>query len=85
MGIISYLFVGLIVGAIARTLVSGPHRLGCLGTSVLGVLGAIVGGTVLNVLGGDGFELSGAGFLGSVFGAVIILVVAKKLGGSSKR
>ena len=68
--------MGLIVGAIARTLVRGQHRLGCIGTSALGMLGSIVGGTVVNAFAGRGLEVAPSGFFGSLLGAVIVLVLA---------
>lgn len=80
MGLLSWMLAGLIVGAIARFLVRGPHALGCIGTIGLGILGSIVGGTVLSALNGDGFEVRGTNFLGSVFGAVLLLVLARLFG-----
>lgn len=80
MGLISWLVTGLIVGAIARLLVRGPQNLGCIGTSVLGILGSIVGGTLFNALTGNGLELRTSGFLGAVAGAVILLVLARLFG-----
>lgn len=78
-GLLVYLLVGLIIGMFARALVAGNHRLGCFGTAGLGILGSFVGGTLWSVLSGNGLRLSAAGFIGSVFGAVIVLVAAKKL------
>ncbi|MEL7157831.1 MAG: GlsB/YeaQ/YmgE family stress response membrane protein [Actinomycetota bacterium] len=84
MGLLSWLLTGLIVGAIARFLIPGPHHLGCIGTSVLGILGSIVGGTIFNALAGDGFELQTSGFLGAVFGAAVLLVLGRVLGGGQR-
>ena len=80
MGLLSWILAGLIVGAIARFLVRGPHPLGCIGTIGLGIFGSIVGGTVLNVLAGRGLDVAPSGFLGSVFGAVLLLVLARLFG-----
>ncbi|MGH1504555.1 MAG: GlsB/YeaQ/YmgE family stress response membrane protein [Acidimicrobiales bacterium] len=81
MGVLGWLLSGLIIGAIARFLVRGPHHLGCIGTIGLGMIGSLVGGTALNALGGNGLELSGSGFFGSVFGAVLVLVLARLFSG----
>jgi len=81
MGLISWLLTGLIVGAIARLLVKGPHHLGCIGTSFLGILGSFVGGTLLGAITGDGFELQAAGFFGALAGAIMLLVLGRILGG----
>ncbi len=66
-------------------LVRGHHNIGCIGTSVLGILGSVVGGTLLNAVAGNGFELKTSGFLGAVFGAVVLLVFARLLGGGGNR
>lgn len=84
MGVLAWLLTGLIVGAIARLLVSGPHHLGCIGTSVLGILGSLVGGTIFNAIGGKGFELESSGFLGAVFGAVVLLVLGRLFSGRAR-
>ena len=79
MGIIGWIIVGLIAGAIARWIVPGPDPMGWLGTIVLGVVGSLVGGTLLNVLTGGGLELSAAGILGSILGALIVLFVWRRM------
>ncbi len=84
MGLLSWMFAGLIVGAIARFLVRGPHPLGCFGTIGLGIFGSILGGTLLNVLTGNGLEIAPSGFFGSIFGAVLLLVGARSLGQRSR-
>lgn len=85
MGVLSWLVGGLIVGLLARMLVPGNPGLGCIGTIGLGMIGSLVGGTALNALTGDGFELAGSGFFGSVFGAVLILVLARVFRGNGNR
>ena len=73
MGFLGLVIPGLIVGLIARLLVPTGRHYGCLGTILLGIAGSLVGGTLASVLAGDGFEISGAGWIGSVFGAVLVL------------
>lgn len=79
MGVLSWLFGGLIVGWVARFLVRGNRHLGCLGTIGLGILGSLVGGTLGNLITGDGLDVAYAGFLGSVVGAVLVLMLTAKL------
>jgi uncharacterized membrane protein YeaQ/YmgE (transglycosylase-associated protein family) len=78
-GIIGWIIVGLIAGAIARWVMPGPDPMGWLGTIVLGVVGSLVGGTLLNLLTGGGLELSAAGILGSILGALIVLFVWRRM------
>ena len=44
MGIIGWIFFGLLAGAIARALTPGRHAIGCFGTLAVGVIGALLGG-----------------------------------------
>lgn len=84
MGILMWLVAGLIAGAIARFLIPGRSDLGCLGTSVLGILGSLVGGTIFNAVAGRGFDPEPAGFIGAVFGAMVLLVLGNVLGGNRR-
>ena len=79
MGIIGWIIIGLIAGAIARWLMPGPDPMGWLGTILLGVVGSLVGGTILNLLFGGGLELSAAGILGSILGALLVLVLWRRM------
>lgn len=71
MGIISWLIFGLIAGALARLLVPGRDPMGWIGTIVLGIAGSLVGGFLANAL----FDDQSVGLVGSVIGAVILLVI----------
>ncbi len=82
---ISWLIGGFIIGVLARMVVPGNRGLGCIGTIGLGMIGSLVGGTALNALTGDGFEPAGSGFFGSVFGAILILVLARVFRGDTSR
>ncbi len=77
-GIIGWLIVGAIVGYIARLLLPGPDPMGCLATSALGVVGSLVGGTLANLLFDREVQLSPAGFIGSLIGAIIVLLVIRR-------
>jgi len=78
-GIIGWIIIGLIAGAIARWLMPGPDPMGLLGTIVLGIVGSLVGGTLLNLIFGGGLELSAAGILGSILGALIVLYLWRRM------
>lgn len=77
MALLGLIIPGLIVGLIARMLVPTGRHYGCLGTIVLGIVGSLVGGTLASVLAGDGVDVSTAGWIGSVVGAVIVLLVVR--------
>jgi uncharacterized membrane protein YeaQ/YmgE (transglycosylase-associated protein family) len=70
MGIIGWLILGLVAGAIARLLVPGRDPMGWGGTLLLGLAGSLVGGFLANVL----FNDTAVGLFGSVVGAVIVLL-----------
>ena len=74
MSIIATVFIGLIVGFIARALKPGDDKLGWIMTAVLGVAGSFLAGYAGKALG---LYQAGqvAGFLASVVGAVILLFV----------
>jgi len=76
--IISLLVIGLIAGAIARLLVPGRQNMSIGATIVLGVVGSFVGGFLGYLLfrkdGDDGFFQT-SGILGSIIGAIIVLLV----------
>jgi uncharacterized membrane protein YeaQ/YmgE (transglycosylase-associated protein family) len=82
--IVTILVVGLIAGALARLLVPGKQNLSVPMTIVLGVVGSFVGGFLGYLIfgkdSGQGF-LQPAGIIGSVIGAVIVLVIWLKVGG----
>jgi uncharacterized membrane protein YeaQ/YmgE (transglycosylase-associated protein family) len=81
MGIIVWLIIGLIAGAIARLLVPGKDPLGFLGTLLLGLVGSLIGGFVGGLLtkGDETFEP--AGIIGSIIGAVIALLIYRAVSG----
>ena len=76
--IISILIIGLIAGAVARLLVPGRQNLSIGMTLLLGIVGSFVGGFLGFLLFGadaeDGF-LQPAGIVGSIIGAVIVLLI----------
>ena len=78
MGLIGTLFVGLIVGAIARFLRPGEQRMGWFRTCLLGVGGSMAAGFIGQQLGW--YQAGqGAGWIASVAGAVLLLLIVGKL------
>lgn len=77
MGIIAWIVFGFVIGLLARALVPGKQSLGFIMTTVLGIAGSLIGGLVASALsGGRAGEFSGAGFIGSLIGAIVLLLVA---------
>ena len=78
MGILSTVFIGLLVGLVARFVKPGDDSMGWIKTILFGI-----GGSIAATYGGQALGLyqagQGAGFIGSVVGAVILLFVANKL------
>ena len=74
MGIISAIFVGLIVGAIAKFLMPGKDPGGWILTILIGLVGSFVGTYLGQALG---LYRAGepAGFIGSIVGAMILLLI----------
>ena len=74
MSILWTLLIGFVIGLVARFLKPGPQKLGLILTTVLGIVGAFVGSFIGQTLGlyqpGQA-----AGFLMSVIGAIIVLVL----------
>jgi uncharacterized membrane protein YeaQ/YmgE (transglycosylase-associated protein family) len=78
MGILGTIIVGLIVGAIARFLLPGEQKLGWILTCLLGIAGSVTAGYVGQALGWYAAG-QGAGWIGSVVGALVLLFVVQKL------
>lgn len=78
MAILSTIVIGFIVGLVARLLKPGDDSMGWGMTIVLGI-----GGSVVATYGGQllGLYRAGqsAGFIGSVLGAIVLLVLVGKL------
>ncbi len=72
LGIIGWMFFGLIVGLVARALLPGRDPMGVIATAILGVAGAVLGGWAGQVLGLYSAG-SRAGFIGAIAGAVLLL------------
>jgi uncharacterized membrane protein YeaQ/YmgE (transglycosylase-associated protein family) len=78
MGIIATIFIGLIVGLVARLLHPGKDGLGLIMTALLGIAGSMLatyGGQFLGIYRAG--EV--AGFIGAVIGAIVILFVVTRL------
>ena len=83
--ILGLLFIGLVIGALARLIKPGRQRLSIGMTLVLGVVGALIGGFLASLIGaGDIFELNFLGFVFAVIAAVLLVGVAEGASGRKK-
>lgn len=84
MSILGTLFVGLIVGLIARALKPGNDSMGWIMTIVLGIVGSFLA-SYAGVAMGLYPEGSAAGWIASIIGAVIVLFIYNLVRGKSNR
>ena len=83
--ILGLLFIGLVIGALARLIKPGRQRLSIGMTLVLGVVGALIGGFLASLIGtGDIFELNFLGIVFAVIAAVLLVGVAEGASGRKK-
>ena len=79
-GVIGWLIIGLLAGWLSGEVVRGKG-FGCLGNTLLGLIGAVVGGWLFEQL-----HISTFGFIGSLaaatVGAVAIVALARAIAGS---
>jgi uncharacterized membrane protein YeaQ/YmgE (transglycosylase-associated protein family) len=80
MWIVEAIVVGLIVGAIARLVVPGKHPRGLIVTAVVGIAGSVIA-TVGGKAAGVYHSGQSAGFLASIIGAVVLLLLLQALSG----
>ena len=76
--ILGLIIVGLIAGALARLLVPGRDPMGIGATIVLGIIGSFLGGFLADALfrsEGEDRGFGPAGIIGSIIGAVIVLLI----------
>jgi uncharacterized membrane protein YeaQ/YmgE (transglycosylase-associated protein family) len=86
--IVTLLVVGLIAGALARLLVPGKDPMGIGATIVLGIVGSFVGGFLGYLLfhhDKSQGALQPSGIIGSVIGAIIVLLGYRRFAGSGSR
>ena len=78
MGILSWIVFGLIVGIIAKLLMPGRDPGGFIITIVLGIAGALLGGFLGRAMGFYG-PSEQAGWVTSILGAIILLVIYRMI------
>lgn len=87
MGIIAWILIGLLAGAIAKLLLPGKDPGGIIITMVIGVLGGLLGGwlgkVIFDVDSIDGFfDLST--WIAAIIGSLILLVLYRVITGNRR-
>ena len=85
MGIIAFLVLGLLAGAIAKAIMPGEDPGGIIITTVIGVVGALAGGFLAAAVFGahpldDFFDIST--WLTAIFGSIILLAIYRMVTGN---
>ncbi len=78
--LVTWLFYGLFIGALARLIVPGRQPIGCAWTLLSGIVGALAGGAIVSAVfdtDTDGFDLPS--FAGAVLVATFLVAVAAAL------
>jgi uncharacterized membrane protein YeaQ/YmgE (transglycosylase-associated protein family) len=78
MTVIGWILFGLIVGALAKLVMPGRDPGGIIVTMLIGIAGSMVGGLIGRAMGMYG-RGQAAGFLMSILGAVILLMLYRMM------
>ena len=84
MEIIGWILFGFVAGLVARAVLPGSDRIGCIATVAVGIVGALIGGFLGEALLEDEVEFASwslKSFLLSVAGAMVLLLVLRAAGG----
>lgn len=66
---------GMAIGWVAYLLVRGGRPIAWGRAFALGIAGSFVGGLLASLIAGDGVDLRPSGIIGSIAGAVLLLVI----------
>lgn len=75
MSLLIFLIFGFIVGLIARALMPGSQKMGIVRTTLVGAAGSFIGGLIGNLISGDALRVHSAGWIGSIIGAIVLMVI----------
>jgi uncharacterized membrane protein YeaQ/YmgE (transglycosylase-associated protein family) len=88
MGIIGWIILGLLAGAIAKLILPGDDPGGIIVTMIIGIVGALLGGFLAQVLFGNDtvdefFDIST--WLTAIIGSIILLLLYRVVVGRGRR
>ena len=81
LSIVWAVIVGFFAGLIARAVLPGADHMGFIATTAVGIVGSIIGALIGNAISrpAPGTKFHPAGFLMSIVGAIVLLVVLRML------
>jgi uncharacterized membrane protein YeaQ/YmgE (transglycosylase-associated protein family) len=80
LGILGWIIIGLLAGAIAGFFVPGRERMGCIGTMLVGIAGGLIGGFLwVNVLRLDEADGFWGALVIAVLGSILVLAVLRAM------
>ncbi len=84
MGIIAFIILGLIAGAIAKALLPGDDPGGFIVTAIIGIVGALLGGFIAGALFDadpldEFFDIST--WITAIIGAIVLLLIYRMVAG----
>ena len=83
MGILTWILVGLVAGALAKLIMPGDDPGGIIVTILIGIAGAFIGGFVFGLFGAGGVTGFNLGsIIVAIVGALILLAVYRLIVGS---
>ena len=87
MGVIGWVLLGLMAGAIAKAIHPGDHEPSGMIAFAVGILGAVLGGFVASALGAGalGSFFSLGTWLIAILGALLLLAIYNTVAGADRR
>lgn len=84
MSIILFIVFGLVVGLVARAVLPGRQSMGLVATCLLGIAGSFMGGFLVSLLTHNRvLDFNTAGIIGSIVGAILVMVLASRFSSRS--
>jgi uncharacterized membrane protein YeaQ/YmgE (transglycosylase-associated protein family) len=88
MGIIGWIILGLLAGAIAKAILPGDDPGGIIITGLIGIVGAVIGGLIAKAFGfGDPIDefFDWSTWIAAIIGAILLLLIYRLIVGRSTR